>query len=166
MSKIEAGKMALELEKAYIPGIIENSITIVKERAFANSIKLGAHIDKGIESAYLDARKLKQILYNLLSNAVKFTTHGGTVSLHVQHILDGNQDFLKITVTDTGIGISQEDVQRLFKPFEQLDGSAARKYEGTGLGLAMVKQLVELHKGTIEIESALGRGSKFIVTLP
>lgn len=164
LSKIEAGKMSLELEKAYIPGIVENSITIVKERAFANNIKLGSYIDKGIESAWLDARKLKQILYNLLSNAVKFTTHGGTVSLHVQHL--GNQDLLKITVTDTGIGISQEDVQRLFKPFVQLDGSASRKYEGTGLGLVMVKQLVELHKGTIEVESTLGKGSKFIVTLP
>ena len=137
-------------------------------------------------STQADTRKVKQILYNLLSNAVKFTEEGGKVLLRASIVprakvgqLTGLRpglafpltnpeysDFLEIGVTDSGIGISPEDLERLFKPFSQIDSGLARKYEGTGLGLAMVKLLVELHGGTVAMESTVGGGSCFLAWLP
>ena len=137
-------------------------------------------------SIQADARKVKQILYNLLSNAVKFTIEGGQVTLRAGRVpraevgrLSGSwtgrsfpladnefADFLKISVTDTGIGISPEGLEHLFKPFSQIDSGLARRFEGTGLGLAMVKLLAELHGGAVAVESAVGEGSCFTVWLP
>jgi CheY-like chemotaxis protein len=137
-------------------------------------------------SIQADARKIKQILYNLLSNAVKFTNEGGHVTLRASRVQrsDVGQlssswagrsfpwadsaflEFLKISVTDSGIGISGEGLTRLFKPFSQIDSGLARKFEGTGLGLAMVKLLAELHGGAVAVESAVGEGSCFTVWLP
>ena len=133
-----------------------------------------------------DARKVKQILYNLLSNAVKFTSEGGQVPLRASRVpraavgqLSGSwtgrsfpladnefEEFLEISVTDNGIGISGDGLERLFKPFSQIDSGLARKFEGTGLGLAMVKLLAELHGGAVAVESAVGEGSRFTVWLP
>ena len=138
-------------------------------------------------SIQADARKVKQIVYNLLSNAVKFTAEGGQVTLRARRVpraevgqlvrhLDGPEpsrwpttefaEFLKISVTDSGIGISPEGLEQLFKPFSQIDSGLARKFEGTGLGLAMVKLLAELHGGAVAVESAVGEGSCFTVWLP
>jgi CheY-like chemotaxis protein len=137
-------------------------------------------------SIQADARKVKQIVYNLLSNAVKFTHGGGRVTLHAGRVprakvgqpsgswagrtfpLADNEfaEFLKISVIDSGIGISPEGLKHLFKPFSQIDSGLARKFEGTGLGLAMVKLLAELHGGTVAVESAVGEGSCFTVWLP
>ena len=137
-------------------------------------------------SIQADARKVKQILYNLLSNAVKFTNEGGQVTLRASRVpradvgqLSGSwtgrsfpladnefAEFLKISVTDSGIGISPEGLEQLFKPFSQIDSGLARKFEGTGLGLAMVKLLAELHGGAVAVESAVGEGSCFTVWLP
>jgi len=111
----------------------------------------------------LDQQKFKQILYNLLSNAVKFTGDGGMVSLAASR---KSQDRFQFQVSDTGIGIKQEDIGKLFTEFQQLDSSASRHYEGTGLGLALTKKLVELHQGSIELESEPGVGSVFRVVLP
>jgi signal transduction histidine kinase len=111
----------------------------------------------------LDPQKFKQVLYNLLSNAVKFTDEGGAVEI-VTATSDAQR--FKLIVKDTGIGIKPEDLRRLFEEFEQLDSGASRRHEGTGLGLALTRKPVELHGGSIDVESEGGRGSVFTVTLP
>ncbi|MBF0317789.1 MAG: PAS domain S-box protein, partial [Nitrospirae bacterium] len=166
LSKIEAGKMTLDLERVNIPALLENSLSIVKEKALAHGIKLTMDIQPGIGDVCLDSRKAKQIVYNLLSNAVKFTPDKGSVSLTVRVVSHEDRNFVEISVMDTGIGMSEEGMKRLFRPFEQIDGSLSRRYEGTGLGLAMVKRLVELHGGTVTVESEEGKGSCFTVRLP
>jgi len=161
LSKIEAGRMELNLDAVDLPQILEASITILKEKAYHNSVQLSVDVgDTGAVTA--DPRKLKQILYNLLSNAVKFTPSGGAVSL-TAHI---HGEVAAIAVTDTGTGISAEDQGKLFHEFSQVDGSLSRRHEGTGLGLALTKRLVELHGGTITVHSTPGVGSTFTVRLP
>ena len=110
-----------------------------------------------------DRMRLRQVLLNLLSNAIKFTTDGGRITLRAQPEDSGR---VRIAVTDTGIGIAPADQHRLFQEFVQLDASPSRHYEGTGLGLALSKRLVELHGGTIGVESQLGQGSTFWFTMP
>ena len=162
LSKIEAGKMELDLEVVELEPLVANAVTIMKERAAKGGVTVTRSIDPGIETIDADGRKLRQILYNLLSNAVKFTPHGGTVRLGVT----SRGTDVEIVVVDSGIGIAAEDLPRLFRPFEQLDGGIDRKFEGTGLGLVMVKNLVELHGGTAGVESETGKGSRFWVRLP
>ena len=111
-----------------------------------------------------DERRLKQILVNLLSNAVKFTPEGGEIGLQV--LGDVEQQIVHFIVWDTGIGIAQENIGRLFQPFVQLDSSLSRQYAGTGLGLALVRRLAELHGGSVSVESEVGKGSRFTVSLP
>jgi signal transduction histidine kinase len=182
LSKIEAGKMALELEPTDIGALLQNCMTVIKERALTHRIKLNVEI-ADLESIHVDQRKTKQIVYNLLSNAVKFTDDGGMVTLRACRAdrarLQGPQligagpalvsdvpYFLEVSVTDTGIGIDPQQLPRLFQPFVQLDSSLSRQYDGTGLGLALVKQLVELHGGALAVNSRPGHGSKFIIWLP
>jgi PAS domain S-box-containing protein len=186
LSKIEAGKMTLDLEPVHWPSLFANSLSVIKEMAATQRICCAMEAADELGSAQADARKVKQILYNLLSNAVKFTEEGGQVRLRASVVprakvgqLTGLRpgrafplsdheftDFLEISVTDGGIGIAPEDLERLFKPFSQIDSGLARKYEGTGLGLAMVKLLVELHGGAVAVESTVGEGSCFTVWLP
>jgi PAS domain S-box-containing protein len=188
LSKVEAGKMVLDLEPVPVSSLFANSLSIVREKAAAHRIRLDLDVEAAekLGSIQADARKVKQIVYNLLSNAVKFTPEGGRVTLRAGcvpraevGILSGAwrgrsfpaavhefEDFLKISVTDSGIGISPEGLAQLFKPFSQIDSGLARKFEGTGLGLAMVKLLAELHGGTVMVESAVGEGSCFTVWLP
>jgi signal transduction histidine kinase/CheY-like chemotaxis protein len=186
LSKVEAGKMTLDLEPVQASALLENSLSIVREKATTRRIRLSMDAAGEVGSIRADARKLKQILYNLLSNAVKFTTEGGQVVLRAGHVPRadvgllsgvwkgrsfpfadrGSAEFLKISVTDSGIGISPEGLERLFTPFSQIDGGLARRFEGTGLGLAMVKLLAELHGGAVAVESAVGEGSCFTVWLP
>ncbi len=162
ISKIEADKMTLDIEKTDIPLLFESSLSIVKEKAFAHNIRLNLDIKEGVDQIYVDTRKLKQIIYNLLSNAVRFTTDGGIVFIKVKKV----SDLLEFSVEDTGIGISKENIENLFQPFEQLDNSINKKYEGTGLGLSLVKRLVKLHGGSVEVKSELGKGSCFTVRIP
>ncbi len=175
LSKIEAGKMSLDLSEVIISDILKNSLSIISEKAMANAVSLQTDISEDIGCCMVDMRKLKQILYNLLSNAVKFTPNGGGVALKAQLVrgdIDALKDcapmqqFLEIRVTDTGIGIAEEDHEKIFRPFEQVDGSMSRHYEGTGLGLILVKSMVELHGGTVAVESELDKGSTFTVWLP
>jgi len=163
LAKIESGKMTLELESIDLPPLLRGSLAIVRERALLHGIALDARIASDLGEAQVDARKLKQILYNLLTNAVKFTPEGGSVWLESGRV---SGDCFEISVCDTGIGIIGKDMPRLFLPFEQLNGSLDRKYEGTGLGLSMVKRLAELHGGTVGARSELGKGSRFTVRLP
>jgi two-component system cell cycle sensor histidine kinase PleC len=186
LSKVEAGTMTLDLESVSVTSLLMNSLSIVKEKAAARHIKLAIDGPEDLGAFQADARKVKQIAYNLLSNAVKFTVEGGQVTLRACRVpraevgqLSGPwpsrtfpvvendfDDFLEISVTDTGIGISPEGLELLFKPFSQIDSGLARKYQGTGLGLAMVKLLAELHGGALAVESAVGQGSRFTVWLP
>ena len=161
LSKVEAGKMELDVEEVAIEPLIDNALTILAERAARGGVALSRHIAPGVSSVEADGRKLRQVVYNLLSNAVKFTPRGGTVS--VEASLHGGD--LEISVADSGIGIAPEDLGRLFQPFVQLDSGIARRFEGTGLGLAMVKSLVELHAGTLGVESH-ARGCTFWVRIP
>ncbi len=162
LSKIEAGKMELELEEVDLAALLDHALTIVKDRAARGEVSMSIHVASGLDSIPADGRRLRQVVYNLLSNAVKFTPKGGTVLIEAA-AADGE---VEISVRDSGIGIAAGDLDRLFQPFEQLDGGIDRKYEGTGLGLVMVKRLVELHGGTVGVESELGRGSRFWVRLP
>ena len=174
--------MALELEPTDISALLQGSLVVIKERAMVNHLTLKTELDD-IGTIPVDRRKTKQIVYNLLSNAVKFTPDEGTVTLRARQVdrsrplgarLVGNDTvlasdaarFVEIGVIDTGIGIEANELTRLFQPFVQLDSSLARRYSGTGLGLALVKQLVELHGGALAVDSCVGRGSEFTVWLP
>src|SRR5213075_84446 len=162
LSKIEAGRMDLELATFDLPTAIGNAVTLVRERAQRQGVTLGTDIDSRLGAFDADERKLKQILLNLLSNAVKFTPQGGRVDVSAR--LASNK--VEIAVRDTGAGISAEDQASLFQEFSQVGKDFARKAEGTGLGLALSKRFVELHGGQIRVESAVGKGSIFAFTLP
>jgi PAS domain S-box-containing protein len=186
LSKVEAGKMMLDLESVEVSSLFENSLSIIRGKAETRRIRLDVDAAEGLGSILVDARKVKQILYNLLSNAVKFTDEGGHVTLRVSRVtraevgqlsgpwtgrtfpLAGNEftEFLEISVTDSGIGISGEGLERLFEPFSQIDSGLSRKFVGTGLGLALVKALAKLHGGAVAVESTVGEGSRFTVWLP
>jgi len=186
LSKVEAGKMLLDLELLQIDSLLGNSLSIIREKAASRQIRLTVDATGELGSMYADGRKVKQIVYNLLSNAVKFTGERGQVTLRARAVPraevgvlagpwagrssaltdDEFSEFLEISVADSGIGISADGLEKLFQPFSQIDSGLARKFEGTGLGLAMVKLLVELHGGAVAVESAVGEGSCFTVWLP
>jgi signal transduction histidine kinase len=161
MSKIEAGKMTLNTEPMIMSDMIGQVIRIVRGRADENRLKL---IYEGNQTPEIDAdpRAVKQILLNLTTNAIKFTPEGGVVTLSVEPKSAG----LIVRVSDTGIGISSEDISRLAQPFEQIDSQHSRQHEGTGLGLALSKSLVELHGGNFNISSVVGEGTTVTFTLP
>jgi PAS domain S-box-containing protein len=163
LSKVEAGKIILNIEKISLKVTVEETTTLIKEKAMKHNIKLIKDLDPGIEYIEADKQRVKQILFNLLSNAVKFSKEeGGTVTITTKKI-EGN---LQISVSDTGIGIKPENIGKMFQKFEQLDKGISQKYGGTGLGLAITKQLVELHGGKIRVESKYGEGSTFTFTMP
>jgi two-component system cell cycle sensor histidine kinase PleC len=185
LSKVEAGKMMLDIEPVQVSSLLASSISRIREKASSRRIRL--IVDAGeLGAVHADVRKVKQILHKLLSNAVKFTGDGGQVTLHARRVgrtevgarsgpwsgrhlpLPDNEftEFLEIDVTDTGIGVPADGFKHLFSPFSQIDGGLARSFPGTGLGLALVKLLAELHGGTVAVESALGEGSRFTVWLP
>jgi PAS domain S-box-containing protein len=186
LSKVEAGKMMLDLESVDVTSLFLNSLSIIREKAALRHIRLTLDEVGDLGTVQADARKVKQIVYNLLSNAVKFTIEGGQVTVRASRVpraevgvLSGSwkgrslpladspfAEFLKISVNDTGIGISPDGMEHLFKPFSQIDSGLARKFEGTGLGLAMVKLLAELHGGAVAVQSAVDEGSCFTVWLP
>jgi PAS domain S-box-containing protein len=185
LSKVEAGMMTLDLESVDLNALLSNSLSIVKEKAAAQNIRLELEVED-LSMFQLDERKTKQIVYNLLSNAVKFSSNGGRVTLRARRVaraavgtLAGSrsvygfpladseyQEFIEVCVADTGIGISGDNMAKLFVAFSQIDSSLARKFEGTGLGLAMVKQLAELQGGTVAVASAEGQGACFAFWLP
>jgi PAS domain S-box-containing protein len=164
LSKVEAGKMELEMNEFNIKRLVETSIALFKEKAYKQNLQMTFEIAQGLETMIVDERKIKQVLFNLVGNAVKFTPAGGIIKVEVT--LADDKEFLKYSVHDTGIGISTEDQNKLFKPFEQIDSRLTRKYKGTGLGLSLCRQLVELHGGRIWVESEAGKGSNFIFVIP
>jgi signal transduction histidine kinase len=169
LSKVEAGKMALDKSRFLLEEVLQGSLTMVKEKSLKHGIQLDLDIQRAPRAVSADKRKFKQILYNLLSNAVKFTPDGGQIGLTAVAVpgLNGDGPVLEISVSDTGIGIAAEDLERIFQTFEQVESSTARHYEGTGLGLALSRRLVRLHGGRIRAESeGPGCGSRFVFTLP
>ena len=164
ISKIEAGRMELELQQLSIDKICQSCLRMTRELAQKKSLKVSYEIVDSIEIVSADERRLKQSLVNLLSNAVKFTPDGGNIGLEVcGHPLENEITF---TVWDNGVGIAHEDMKLLFQPFVQLDAGLAREYQGTGLGLALVSQMMRLHGGRVSLESEVGAGSRFTITLP
>jgi signal transduction histidine kinase/ActR/RegA family two-component response regulator len=164
LSKIEAGKLDLKIQLCSVAEVCQASLQLTKGMAQQKRHKVNFSMEPAGISVQADARRLKQMLVNLLSNAVKFTPEGGEIGLEARGIYAEN--VLKISVWDRGIGIQTEDLQRLFKPFVQLDSSLTRQAAGTGLGLSLVHRLTELHGGRMEVESSLGQGSRFTIVLP
>ncbi len=192
LSKVEAGKLELQLSSVDVEMILDRSVIMIKEKTLKHGIQLTLQKGQLPEMFYADERKLKQVLFNLLSNASKFTPDNGWIKLGVQEIADpagygevgdtkmpsdgdqngstqttGDKKYLEFSIADNGIGILPEDRVRIFAPFEQVDSSSSRKYQGTGLGLTLTKQLVELHGGRITVESeGVNRGSTFRFFIP
>lgn len=169
LSKAEAGKLALAEGQVPVLSVLERSRRMVVERARRGGVDVAIDADRGMERANIlgDERKLTQILLNLLSNAVKFTPGGGRITVAAHWIDEGEwSGGLRLQVVDTGIGIAAKDIERVFAPFEQVDSSLSRKYEGTGLGMSLVKVMVELHDGEIDLESEPDVGTTVTITLP
>jgi PAS domain S-box-containing protein len=176
VSKIAAGQIKLDYASTSINHLCQSSLTFIKQQAQQKRIQIHTKLQLNLPDLLVDERRIRQVLINLLNNAVKFTPEGGSITLEVcrHNRLDSRADgsnvdlkeFLEIKVIDTGIGIASENIQKLFKPFIQIDSALNRQYEGTGLGLALVKQLVELHGGQVELTSKLGGGSCFSISLP
>ena len=164
VAKTEAGKLTLQLTPADIAMICDVSLRLVRSEARQKGINLSSQLAEGLTLMLVDERRLKQMLVNLLSNAIKFTPEGGSVGLEVS--ADQAAETIIFTVWDTGIGIAEADLDRLFKPFVQLDSRLSRRYEGTGLGLVLVYRMAEIHGGSISVTSELQRGSRFTITLP
>jgi two-component system cell cycle sensor histidine kinase PleC len=165
MSKIEAGKMNLRFEPMQLSDVVEDCVRLMRNRADAGGLSLDFDLP-ALPEIEADYRAIKQVILNLLSNALKFTPAGGQVRVGAEMRRDGAEDRVRLTVRDTGIGISPEDLDRLARPFEQIENQHSKTQQGTGLGLALTKSLVELHHGVLELASEPGVGTTASVTLP
>jgi PAS domain S-box-containing protein len=191
LAKIEAGQLEIVCVPTNIESLCRSSLVFIKQQAFQKQLTVEVKIQPNLPLVTIDERRICQVLINLLNNAVKFTSAGGHISLEAVYLdtpdfdrdvarRDGGESSnnsidlalreldrrVRITVTDTGIGISPDNIKRLFKPFIQIDGALNRQFEGTGLGLALVKRLVDLHGGRVSLSSELGLGSSFSIDLP
>jgi signal transduction histidine kinase/HAMP domain-containing protein len=162
LSKVEAGRMELDLTRFHVPSAISNALTLMRERAGRHFVALQSSVDEQVGEITADERKFKQILLNLLSNAVKFSPEGGKIDVRARR-LDGS---VEIAVSDAGVGIAAADHEAVFEEFRQLGRDYSTRAEGTGLGLALTRKFVELHGGRIRLESEPGKGSTFTFTLP
>jgi signal transduction histidine kinase len=161
LSKVEAGKIELQVEPFSLPAALERGVVMVREGAASGGVRISVSSDPGIDTVIGDERRVRQVVFNLLSNAVKFTPTGGTVDVAAARF-DGE---VRVSVSDSGPGIAPEDQARIFEEFQQAAAGKEQR-EGTGLGLALSKHLVELHGGRIWVESEPGKGSRFVFTLP
>jgi len=184
VAKIEAGQITLECIPTDIKSLSQSALVFVQQQAQKKGIQLQSRIEEGLPNLSLDQRRIRQALINLLNNAVKFTPEGGKITLQVTICEQKEQEsplnpplirgegnnimktFIRIAVIDTGIGITNENIKKLFKPFIQIDSALNRKYAGTGLGLSLVKQISELHGGSVGVSSEVGKGSCFYMDLP
>jgi signal transduction histidine kinase len=162
LSKIEAGRTDLEFSRFDLGVALQNGLTLIRERASIHGITLALELSPGVGDCVADQRKFKQVMLNLLSNAVKFTPRGGQISVRVRC---GN-GHVEVAVSDTGVGIAEKDLKIIFEEFRQVGTDRLKKEEGTGLGLALAKKFIELHGGTISVQSEVGKGSTFTFTLP
>ena len=163
LAKVESGKMEFRPERVDIAKLVGEVRDILRGLAANKRLRVKTQFDPEVATAVVDPGRLKQVLYNYFSNAIKFTPDGGQVTIRIA--ADG-ADLFRLDVEDTGIGISPADFGKLFVEFQQLDGSSAKQYQGTGLGLAMTKRIVEAHGGRVEVRSTPGKGSTFSAILP
>jgi len=175
LSKIETRKLQLEHSTMDVRLLIDRSLMFIKKKALKQGMKIYVEIDKNVDVFEGDQKRLKQVLVNLLSNAEKFTPANGTIKIKacILHSPEfqtrtskTKEDFIQLSVEDSGIGISKENLNNIFKPFEQIESSYSKKYKGTGLGLTLCKKIIEAHNGAIWAESEPNKGSRFIVRLP
>jgi signal transduction histidine kinase/CheY-like chemotaxis protein len=167
LAKIGAGHIELECAPTNIYDLCNSSLAFVKQQAIQKRIRLQIQLPPRIPNISIDERRIRQVLINLLNNAVKFTPVGGNIALNVTIEADNTtSSFIRLAVIDTGIGINSADLDKLFQPFMQVDIALNRQHNGTGLGLALVKGMVEMHGGTVQVRSEVGVGSQFIVDLP
>ena len=165
MAKIEAGKMNLKFEPIRIEEVVEDAVRLMRNRAESAGLELNVEIPN-LPEIDGDYRSIKQVLLNLVSNAIKFTPRPGKVTIRAELEMTTQGERLRVSVEDTGIGISAEDMERLAKPFEQIESQLSKSQQGTGLGLALTKSLVEMHNGVLEIKSEPGHGTTASVILP
>ena len=163
LAKIEAGKLELDCVPTNIGQLCHASLSFVKQQSFQKQIQLDINIPPNLPELVIDERRIRQVLINLLSNAVKFTPVGGRVNLEV---VSADPAWMQVVVSDTGIGIAPENLQRLFQPFVQIDSAVSRQGKGTGLGLNLVREMVELHGGRVSVSSEINIGSRFTIDLP
>ncbi|GAB1538924.1 hypothetical protein NUACC21_15890 [Scytonema sp. NUACC21] len=168
LSKIESGKLELQIGDVSVSRLCDISLTFIKQMALKKNIHLSTLTCDNLGSIQVDELRLRQLLINLLTNAVKFTPEGGSVALEVwpEKAEEQKSTDICFSVTDTGIGIAPQDISKLFQPFVQLDSDLNRQYNGTGLGLALVRQIASLHGGTVSVKSEIGQGSCFTVRIP
>ncbi|AFY73306.1 PAS domain S-box [Synechococcus sp. PCC 7502] len=162
VAKIESGQIELDFAPTNISTLCQSSLAFIKQQSLNKRIQLEIKVPQDLPEQMLDERRMRQVLINLLNNAMKFTPEGGRISLEVSQ----QQNWLHFAIADTGIGISSDNIKKLFQPFVQIDSALNRQYTGTGLGLALVKQMVELHGGKVGLTSELGIGSCFTIDLP
>jgi PAS domain S-box-containing protein len=170
VAKIESGQIELDFAPTDVASLCQSSLAFIKQQALKKCIQLEVNLPQNLPDQMLDERRIRQVLINLLNNAMKFTPEGGRITLeastHRDQETSHTNDWLRLAITDTGIGIAPENIHKLFQPFVQIDSALNRQYAGTGLGLALVKQMVELHSGKVSLTSELGMGSCFMVDLP
>lgn len=173
VAKIEAGQMELDYALTSVAHLCQSSLVFIKQQALQKRIQLEIKLQINLPDLLVDERRIRQVLINLLNNAVKFTPERGRITLEVTQLFPDisttdlpKQHFLHFAITDTGIGISPDNIKNLFQPFMQIDSALNRQYAGTGLGLALVKRIVELHGGRVGLTSELGVGSCFTIDLP
>jgi signal transduction histidine kinase len=165
LSKIEAGRMELQLEPFALAPLIANVVKTIEPLAAKNANQVAVQCDAEIGTLHADQMRLRQALLNLMSNANKFTDHG-TITIDARQGQEGSLDWVSISVGDTGIGMTAEQMGKLFQEFSQADASTTRKYGGTGLGLAISKRFCQMMGGDITVESEPGHGSTFTIRLP
>jgi protein-histidine pros-kinase len=164
LSKVEAGKMEFRPESVELAQLAGEIRDVLRGLATAKQLRIELEVDPSLGAVIADAARLKQVLYNYLSNAIKFTPEGGTV--RVRFSPAGDPLEFRLDVEDTGIGIAEADLAKLFIEFQQLDSTTAKRYQGTGLGLALTKRVVEGHGGRVEVKSTFGKGSTFSAIFP
>jgi signal transduction histidine kinase len=163
LSKIEVGKLDLLESEVDLGLCVDRCLHVVAPRADEGGLKIESKIDDSLPRIQADERKNKQIVINLLSNAVKFTESGGSILISAHY---DRAESIVLIVRDTGIGLAEEDLAQALMPFGQVDSTLSRRHEGTGLGLPLIKSLVELHGGTLSVDSSVGVGTSVIVRFP
>ena len=163
ISKVEAGEFELHAEPTDLEQIVEQSLRLVRERAEAAGIRIEVAIGRDLPRLLLDQRLIKQSLINLLSNAIKFSPEGGSVAVRAAR---GPEGSVLLSVADSGIGIAEDDIPSVLKPFSQVESAFSRSHEGTGLGLPLAKSFIEAHGGRLEIDSTVGRGTRVTLHIP
>jgi signal transduction histidine kinase len=162
LSKVEAGRMELDVTQFSLAALVADASALLRERATQKGVRLIVATDETLGSIDADERKIKQVLLNLLMNAIKFTPSGGTITVSGSR----TTAHVSISVADTGVGVALLDQSRIFEEFRQAANTASGTSQGTGLGLSLARRFIELHGGTISVVSALGRGSTFVFVLP